>query len=110
VNIQKVAELTRQGLMRPAGLKAFEARSEEKSAIYSFEQKEEPKLSSAQEQRLRAEPKAWAFFQAQAPWYRKSAIWWVVSAKKEETREKRLATLVADSAAGRTLAHLTRRK
>lgn len=110
VNIQKVEELTRQGLMRPAGLKAFQARSEEKSAIYSFEQKEEPKLSPAHEQRFQAEPKAWAFFQAQAPWYRKSAIWWVVSAKKDETREKRLATLISDSAAGRTLANFTRRK
>ena len=110
VNIQKVEELTRQGLMRPAGLKAFQARSEEKSAIYSFEQKEEPKLSPAHEQRFQAEPKAWAFFQSQAPWYRKSAIWWVVSAKKDETREKRLATLIADSAAGRTLEQFTRRK
>jgi uncharacterized protein YdeI (YjbR/CyaY-like superfamily) len=110
VNIRKVEELIARGLMRPAGLEAFEARSEEKSGIYSFEQKEEPKLSPAQEQRFQADPKAWAFFQAQAPWYRRAATWWVVSAKKDETRQKRLATLIADSAAGRTLPMLTRKK
>jgi uncharacterized protein YdeI (YjbR/CyaY-like superfamily) len=110
VNIQKVEELTRQGLMRPAGLEAFEARSEEKSGIYSFEQKQDPKLPPAQEQRFQADPRAWAFFQAQPPWYRRTATWWVVSAKKEETRQKRLASLIADSAAGRTIRTLTRKK
>jgi uncharacterized protein YdeI (YjbR/CyaY-like superfamily) len=110
VNIRKAEELIEQGLMRPTGLEAFKARSEEKSRIYSFEQKEEPKLSPAQEQRFQADPKAWAFFQAQTPWYRRAATWWVVSAKKDETRQKRLATLIADSAAGRTLPMFTRKK
>ena len=66
-------------------------------------------LEPEQERRFRANKKAWAFFQAQPPSYRKTAVWLVVSAKKPETREKRLAALIADSAAGRRLAQLERR-
>jgi uncharacterized protein YdeI (YjbR/CyaY-like superfamily) len=109
VNIKRVEELTRLGLMRPAGLKAFAARSGERSGVYSFEQKEAVELGEAYERRFRADEAAWAFFQAQAAWYRRTAIWWVISAKKEETRQKRLATLIDDSAQGRTIAQLTRR-
>src|SRR5689334_96598 len=82
VNIKRVEELTRLGLMRPAGLKAFEQRAEEKSGIYAYEQKNAAELDPTYEQQFRANQKAWDFFQAQAAWYRKTAIWWVISAKK----------------------------
>ena len=108
VNIGKVAELTRQGLMRPAGVAAFEARSEAKSGVYSFERDKPAELPKEYERRFRADAKAWEWFQAQAPWYRRTATHWVVSAKREDTRERRLATLIEDSANARTLKQLTR--
>ena len=109
VNISRVAELTEQGRMRPAGLEAFAQRSEEKSGIYAYEQRENAALDATGEQQFRANAQAWDFFQAQPPSYRKTAIWWVVSAKQEATRRKRLATLIDDSAHGRTIRPLTRR-
>lgn len=109
VNIKRAQELLEAGLMRPAGLKAFEARQDDKSAIYAYEQRHTAELDAASEEQFRANPAAWAFFQAQPPSYRKAAIWWVVSAKKEETQRKRLATLIADSEQGRPIAPLTRR-
>ncbi|HZI06410.1 MAG TPA: YdeI/OmpD-associated family protein [Archangium sp.] len=108
VNIQRVKELEKQGLMQPAGRKAFQAREEAKSAVYAYEQKEDAKLTGPYEKRFKANTKAWAFFQAQAPWYQRAASWWVVSAKQEQTREKRLATLMEDSENGRTIRQLTR--
>jgi uncharacterized protein YdeI (YjbR/CyaY-like superfamily) len=103
VNIKRVKELTGLGLMRPAGLKAFEARADERSAIYSYEQRKAGVLDPASEREFRANEKAWTFFQAQPPSYRKAAIWWIISAKKEETRRRRLAALIADSARGRRI-------
>ncbi len=108
VNIARMGELTALVLVHPAGLAAFERRQEERSGTYSYEQKAGVQLAPAEEEQFRASARAWEFFQAQAPSYRKAALWWVVSAKREETRVKRLATLIADSEAGRTLAHLTR--
>jgi uncharacterized protein YdeI (YjbR/CyaY-like superfamily) len=108
VNIGKVAELTRQGLMSPAGVAAFEARSEAKSGVYSFERDKPAELPEAYERRFRAEAEAWDWFQGQAPWYRRTATHWVVSAKREDTRERRLVTLIEDSANARTLKQLTR--
>ncbi len=108
VNIARVQELTSLGLMRPAGLKAFEERLEEKSGVYAYEQRDAAQLNVQYEQQFRANQQAWDFFQSQAGSYRKAAIWWVVSAKKEETRLKRLATLIEDSAQGRTIASMTR--
>ncbi|MEX2245702.1 MAG: YdeI/OmpD-associated family protein [Dehalococcoidia bacterium] len=108
VNVRRVEELIAQGLMRPAGLRAFEARRTERTGTYSFEQKGAVALDAAAERRFRANKAAWAFFKARAASYRKASIWWVVSAKKSETREKRLATLIEDSAKGRTIRHLTR--
>lgn len=108
VNIRRVNELTDQGRMCPAGLAAFEARAEERSGIYSYE-RGEVALDAAEEQQFRANEKAWELFQGQAASYRRAAIWWVVSAKKDETRRKRLATLIGDSEQGRTIAPLTRR-
>jgi uncharacterized protein YdeI (YjbR/CyaY-like superfamily) len=108
INIKRVEELTRRGLMQPAGVSAFEARSEAKSAIYAYEQRHAAKLTAEQERRFRANKRAWAFFEAQPPWYRRTATWWVVSAKRADTRARRLDTLIEDSAAGRTIKHLTR--
>ena len=89
--------------MRPEGLAAFAARSQAKTGIYSHEQAETPALSASDETRFRSDPAAWAYFSARPPSYRKAAIWWVVSAKREETRRRRLETLIADSAAGRPI-------
>jgi uncharacterized protein YdeI (YjbR/CyaY-like superfamily) len=108
INIRRVAELTRDGLMQPAGLKAFAARSEAKSGIYAYEQRHASKLEPAEEKRFRANKRAWAFFEAQPAGYRRTATWWVVSAKRHATRARRLDTLIEDSAAGRTIKQLTR--
>jgi uncharacterized protein YdeI (YjbR/CyaY-like superfamily) len=108
VNIGRVQELTSKGLMRPPGLAAFESRLAKKSAIYSYEQRAAAKLDAAAELEFRANKKAWAFFEQQPPWYRRTATYWVVSAKREETRARRLATLIRDSAAGRAIGPLTR--
>lgn len=109
VNIGRVEELTRAGRMRPEGLKAFEARTENRSGIYAYEQRE-PRLPEPYAKRMRRDKAAWKFFQAQTATYRRLASWWVVSAKKEETRLKRLEKLIDDSAAGRTLPQYTREK
>ena len=85
--------------MHPSGLAAFEKRNEQKSAIYSYENRPE-KLDSEYEVLLRSNIKAWAFFQSQPPSYQKTAIYWVMSAKQETTRLKRLNDLIADSEAG----------
>jgi uncharacterized protein YdeI (YjbR/CyaY-like superfamily) len=108
VNIKRAQELTALGRMRPAGLEAFEKRSDEKSAIYSYEQRSAARLDDAEEQQFRANTEAWEFFQAQPNWYRRTAIWWVTSAKRHETRSKRLAKLIEDSEQRRTIPPLTR--
>jgi len=101
VNVKRVQELTEMGLMQPEGLRAFRARKEGKSGIYSYEQKTAAKLGDADEKRFRANKNAWAFFQAQPPSYRRLMIWRVISAKKAETRVKRLDDLIEYSAQGR---------
>ncbi|HXH93214.1 MAG TPA: YdeI/OmpD-associated family protein [Thermoanaerobaculia bacterium] len=106
INIARVAELTTLGLMAPAGLRAFEKRREDKSAIYSYEDKVRT-LPPADEKQFRANRKAWAFFTGQAPSYQRVAIYWVTSAKREETRVRRMATLIEDSANARRLAVVT---
>jgi uncharacterized protein YdeI (YjbR/CyaY-like superfamily) len=108
VNIGRVQELISKGLMRPAGLTAFEARLARKSVIYSYEQRAAAKFDAAAEGLFRANKKAWEFFERQPPWYRRTATYWAVSAKREETRARRLATLIRDSAEGRTIGPLTR--
>ena len=108
VNIGRVPELQAAGRMRPAGLKTFDERTEDKSRVYSYEQRDGIELGDEYERQFRANTAAWEFSQTQAAWYRKAAIWWVVSAKREETRQKRLAALIDDSASGRTVPSLTR--
>jgi uncharacterized protein YdeI (YjbR/CyaY-like superfamily) len=103
VNIKKAKVLVESGRMQPAGLRAFEAHDERKSGVYSFEQRNAARLRPQELKQFRAKAKAWKFFQAQPPGYQRIAAWYVVSAKKEETRERRLSILIAESAAGRRL-------
>jgi uncharacterized protein YdeI (YjbR/CyaY-like superfamily) len=107
-NVKRVAELTDLGVMRPAGLAAFERRTDDRTAVYSFERRSAAEFEPAMEARFRSNARAWAWFEAQAPSYRRTATHWVISAKKPETRERRLDRLIADSAAGRTVPPLTR--
>ena len=103
VNIKRAGELLAEGRLTPAGLAAFEARTDDRSAIYSYEQRRAASLEPAQQARFEADADAWAWFQAQAPSYRRTAIHWVTSAKRAETRERRLATLIADCGAGQKI-------
>ena len=102
VNIRNVEKLLKENRMRPAGLKPFAARKEYRSGIYSYEQRSaelvEPYLG-----KMKRDKAAWKFFQAQPASYRKVMNWWVVSAKQEETRLKRLDKLIEESAAGRRM-------
>jgi len=109
VNTKRAQELIRLGLLQLAGTRAFEGRDVEKTNRYSFEQ-QHVKLIPAYERQFHSNRRAWEFFQSQPPSYRKVATWWVVSAKQEVTRQKRLATLISDSAAGRRIAPLRREK
>jgi uncharacterized protein YdeI (YjbR/CyaY-like superfamily) len=106
VNIAKVTELRAQGRMTPAGEAAFAARREDRSAVYSYERRHEAAFDAEQEAAFRANAPAWEWFSAQSPSYRTMATFWVVSAKRPETRARRLATLIDDSAHGRRIALL----
>jgi uncharacterized protein YdeI (YjbR/CyaY-like superfamily) len=108
VNVKRMKELIGQGLVAPAGLAAFERRSDDRTAIYSYEQRRNAKLEPEQEQRLQADERARAFFESQPPSYRRAAIHWVTSAKKPETRERRLTQLIECSAAGKPVPPLSR--
>ena len=96
VNIKKVEDLVKSGLMTPKGLALFNAKDESKLRTYSFE-KAQVELTLEFEKRFRANKKAWKFFQQMPPSYKKPAINWVISAKQEATRLSRLATLISDS-------------
>jgi uncharacterized protein YdeI (YjbR/CyaY-like superfamily) len=106
VNVEKVAKLTEAGLMRPAGVAAFERRTDDKTGVYSFER--EAQLAPEYDQLLRANAKAAEYFDSRPPWYRRTATHLVMSAKREETRRRRLQRLIEDSAAGRDLKELRR--
>ena len=108
VNVARVSQLTSLDRMRPAGNRAFAARTPERTGIYAFERNEAAKLTAAQEKILRANRKAAAFFDAQPPGYRKTVTHWIISAKQEETRERRLRQLIADSEAGLRIGPLRR--
>jgi uncharacterized protein YdeI (YjbR/CyaY-like superfamily) len=99
VNIRRVGELTKLGRMMPPGIVVFEARDVKKQNLYSFENRPR-RLDAAYEKKFRANKKAWEFFQAQPPGYQRTAIWWVISAKQEETRLRRLQQLIACAARG----------
>lgn len=102
INIDRATALQAQGLMQPAGCRAFEARKENRSGIYSYEQRGE-QLPEPYRGKLEECPKAAKFFPAQSKSYRKAVAWWVVSAKKEETRLKRLGILIEHSRNGRLI-------
>ncbi len=106
INVANVERLTAQGRMRPAGVAAFEARTPERTAIYSYEQAAAA-FTDEETARFRGNEAAWANWERRPPSYRKPATHWVTSAKMPETRERRLATLIEDSAAGRTVKPLT---
>jgi uncharacterized protein YdeI (YjbR/CyaY-like superfamily) len=107
VNVKRVAGLKKLGRMAPAGLAAFAKADPKKSGIYAYERRN-PKLGAAREKSFKANKEAWAFFKAQAPWYRRTVTHWVVSAKQEETRQRRLAALIANCEAGRRVGLLER--
>src|SRR5262245_14348855 len=102
VNIARVEALTAEGRMRPAGFAAFEKRKESRSGVYSYEQRP-AELPEPYASRFRKNAAAWKWFGTTPPSYRKAVTWWVLSAKREETRLSRLATLIEESAAGRRI-------
>jgi uncharacterized protein YdeI (YjbR/CyaY-like superfamily) len=103
INIEKARVLEREGKMRPAGLKAYSYRREDKSRIYSYEQQKTAALERSDELRFRKSKAGWKFFQAQPRSYRQLVIWRIVGAKRPETRERRLAALIKASAERRRL-------
>lgn len=105
-NIKRVAELTEQGMMHPAGLSTFSTRRPERQRLYSYEV--DPKeLAPDYEARLRANKPAWTFFTSQAPSYQRTVKHWVMRAKREDTRVKRLTDLIEASARGERLPQFT---
>jgi len=107
VNIRHVERLRKAGCMSAIGLKAFEGAADQKRK-YSYEQRHRAAFPANDERRFRANRKAWDFFQLQPPWYRRVSTFWVVSAKKEKTQQRRLDTLIADSERGQLLKELQR--
>ena len=108
VNIARANVLIAEGRMRPAGLAAWERRTDERSAIYSYEQRHAAMLERSEQAAIDANPAAREFWERQPPSYRKTATYWIVSAKRPATRARRLAQLIEDSAAGRRIAPLAR--
>lgn len=109
VNIKRMHELLRLGRVRPAGRRAFDARDPKRSAVYSYEQRQkDQQLAPAYAAELKENSKAWTFFRSQAPWYQRTVSRWVMSAKKEETKLRRLATLIDDSAHQRRIGPVRR--
>jgi uncharacterized protein YdeI (YjbR/CyaY-like superfamily) len=100
-NIAKIAELKEAGRMHGAGLRAFEERDRRKDQPYLRDHPLRQKLPPELEARIRNNPAAWTYWQAQQPSYRKEVAFWILSAKQEPTRERRMASLIEDSAAGR---------
>jgi uncharacterized protein YdeI (YjbR/CyaY-like superfamily) len=107
VNIAKIAELTAVGRMHPAGLLAFEQRERRKDMPYLGDNPLRQQLPAELEARIEGNPAAWAYWQVQAPGYRRQAAFWVLSAKQEVTRERRLTALIEDSAAERPIKPLS---
>jgi uncharacterized protein YdeI (YjbR/CyaY-like superfamily) len=107
VNTKKMRELIAEGLVRPAGMRAFERRSEKKSSIYAYENRSTAVLDADSERELKRHKAAWKFFEACPPWYKRTAIWRIISAKRPETRAKRLAELITCCAEGRSLPTLS---
>lgn len=109
INIKRVKELIKLGLMQPKGLEEFEKRDKKKTGSYSFENKK-PGLSAEFVKKFKTNKKAWKYFSIKAPWYKRTSSHWVMSAKKEETRLRRLETLIKDSENNRDIALLIKTK
>ena len=107
INVRKVAELTAHGRMRAAGLAAFEARDPDKTAIYSYE-REEASLADDETARIRGNDAAWSDWQSRSPSYRRAVTYWIVSAKKPETRARRIDALIEAGAAGEPVGPMSR--
>ena len=107
VNTKRAKELRKLGLMHEAGLQAFERRDVKKTQQYSFE-RDNVEFTAELQKRFQANRKAWAFFQKQPPGYRKLATWYVMSAKQDATRLRRLERLIADSESGKRIGILGR--
>ncbi len=107
INIRKAEELIAAGRMTDAGRRAFEVRDETRSRIYAYEQVQAATLSARDARALRANRAAWTWFSSQPRWYQRNAAYWISAAKKQDTHDRRLAMLIADSAAGRLVNHLT---
>lgn len=105
INIAHVERLKKAEQMTAAGLAAYEKRTDKRSGVYSYENRPE-KLDGASEKKFRANKRAWAFWEKQPPGYKRLNAWWVLSAKREETRANRLATLIEHSANGERLPQL----
>lgn len=103
VNIGRIAALTAEGRMHAAGHAAFKRREETNSRVYSFENRATAKLSAPDEREFKRDPAAWKFFQAQPPGYRRLAAWWIISARRTETRRARLERLITTSRARRRI-------
>ena len=107
VNLKRVPELIDAERMRDAGLKAYEQRQDARSGIYAYEQKDVG-FDEAMGETFRAHAEGWAFFESAPPWYRRAATWWVTSAKRAETRQRRLQMLIDESARGQWIRSLRR--
>ena len=110
VNLRRVRALIRAKRMSRHGLKVYKERNRTRSGLYSFEQRRAVQLAPRHVRQLRSNKKAWKWFQSQAPWYRRTVAFYVESAKQEPTRLRRLAILIAASAAGRAVGVLDRTK
>ena len=108
VNLRRARALVKEGRMHPAGLKVLQERDPRKSGLYSFEQRRKIRLPLRYARLLRANPTAWAYFRSQAPWYQRTASFWIVSAKQEATRLSRLSQMIACSARQRPIGPLDR--
>ena len=108
INCNRVAALKAEGRMRPSGLRAFGAKVAAKSGVYTYEQRREATFDGKSERQFKGDSTAWKFFQSQPPWYRRTATRFVLSAKKEETRQRRLSKLIQDSHNGVPIRELRR--
>jgi uncharacterized protein YdeI (YjbR/CyaY-like superfamily) len=110
ININRVKELKKLGLMKKEGLKLFEQRDGKKSNRYSFEQRKNPVLPVSYKNTFISNKNAWTFFSSQPPWYRKASVWWIISAKQEKTKLQRLERLIQDCENGISVLVLRRKK
>ena len=109
VNVGHITRLIEAGRVTKAGLAAYEARDEKRTGVYSFE-RAPAELPAALARRFRADKRAWAYYESQPPWYRRTTTHWVTSAKREETRERRLASLIDCCARGTWIGQIPKSK